>query len=84
MLRRVCNFVSNDYYCVTFILGLRIQDLDGENSTGIMIAQFTQKNGVRRSAARSFLRPARDRTNLHILVNTTLTKILIENKVVKG
>lgn len=65
-------------------LGLQINDLNGENSTGVMIAQFTQKLGVRRSTARAFLRPARNRTNFHILVNSTVTKVLIENKVAKG
>lgn len=64
--------------------GLNINDLNGQKSTGIMIAQFTQKNGVRRSSARTFLRPARKRLNLHIMVNTTVTKVLIENKVAKG
>ncbi|KAL5280839.1 Gld.2 family protein [Megaselia abdita] len=64
--------------------GLNINDLNAENSTGIMIAQFTQKNGIRRSSARSFLRPARDRSNLHILVNSTVTKVLLQNKVTIG
>ncbi|KAL5280118.1 Gld.2 family protein [Megaselia abdita] len=64
--------------------GLEMNDLNAENQTGIMIAQFTQKNGVRRSSARSFLWPARDRPNLHIMVNSTVTKVLIKNKVAKG
>ena len=45
-----------------------------------MIAQMTQKNGVRMSAARSFLRPAQNRPNLHILLNSTVTKVLIHPK----
>ena len=45
-----------------------------------MIAQMTSKNGIRFSAARAFLRPARNRPNLHILLNTTVSKILIDHK----
>ena len=42
-----------------------------------MIAQMTAQNGIRWSSARSFLRPARERPNLHILLNTTVTKVLV-------
>lgn len=42
-----------------------------------MIAQMTSKNGVRYSTARAFLRPAAERSNLHILLNSTVTKVLI-------
>lgn len=59
-------------------LGFKIQDLNGANNTGFMIAQTTSKNGIRYSAARAFLRPATGRPNLHILVNTTATKVLID------
>ncbi|XP_030373851.1 glucose dehydrogenase [FAD, quinone] isoform X2 [Scaptodrosophila lebanonensis] len=58
-------------------MGFSVQDLNGQNSTGFMIAQMTARNGIRYSSARSFLRPARMRSNLHILLNTTVTKILI-------
>lgn len=60
-------------------LGFKIQDLNGANSTGFMVAQMTSKNGIRYSSARSFLRPASGRENLHILLNTTVTKVLINN-----
>lgn len=42
-----------------------------------MIAQMTSKNGIRYSSARAFLRPAANRQNLHILLNSTVTKVLI-------
>ncbi|XP_037955266.1 glucose dehydrogenase [FAD, quinone]-like, partial [Teleopsis dalmanni] len=58
-------------------LGFSIQDLNGQNSTGFMIAQMTARNGIRYSSARSFLRPARTRNNLHILLNTTVSKVLV-------
>uniref|UniRef100_A0A1B0CKG6 Putative glucose dehydrogenase n=1 Tax=Lutzomyia longipalpis TaxID=7200 RepID=A0A1B0CKG6_LUTLO len=58
-------------------LGYNVCDLNGANTTGFMIAQMTSKNGIRMSTARSFLRPARDRHNLHIMLNTTVTKVLV-------
>lgn len=60
-----------------FASGFNVHDLNGQNSTGFMIAQMTSRNGIRYSSARSFLRPARMRNNLHILLNTTATKVLI-------
>lgn len=67
-------------------LGYKIQDLNGANNTGFMIAQTTSKNGIRYSSARAFLRPATNRKNLHILVNTTASKVLInpDTKTVTG
>lgn len=57
--------------------GFDIQDLNAANSTGFMIAQMTSKNGVRVSSSRAFLRPAQARQNLHIMLNTTVAKVLI-------
>lgn len=61
-------------------LGYKVQDLNGANTTGFMIAQTFSKNGIRYSSARSFLRPAAKRPNLHIMVNTTASKVLINSK----
>lgn len=67
-------------------LGFKVQDLNGANTTGFMIAQTTSKNGIRYSSARAFLRPASKRPNLHIMVNTTASKVLInpDTKTVTG
>lgn len=45
-----------------------------------MIAQMTSKNGIRMSSSRAFLRPVQDRQNLHIMLNTTVTKVLVHPK----
>jgi choline dehydrogenase-like flavoprotein len=45
-----------------------------------MIAQTTSKNGIRYSSNRAFIRPAKGRPNLHILLNTTVTKVLVHPK----
>lgn len=42
-----------------------------------MLAQMTSKNGVRYSTSRAFIRSARDRPNLHVLLNTTVSKVLV-------
>ncbi|XP_065201705.1 glucose dehydrogenase [FAD, quinone] isoform X3 [Planococcus citri] len=61
-------------------LGYRNIDLNGKFHTGFAIAQTTSRNGSRLSTAKAFLRPAKDRPNLHILLNTTATKVLIDPK----
>ncbi|XP_046964152.1 glucose dehydrogenase [FAD, quinone] [Vanessa cardui] len=58
-------------------LGYQVRDLNGESHTGFSIAQTTNRNGSRLSVARAFLRPAKNRPNLHIMLNATVTKILI-------
>lgn len=61
-------------------LGYPVRDLNGAKFSGFTIAQMTSKNGVRYSLARAFLRTAKNRPNLHIMLNTTVTKVLIEPK----
>lgn len=65
------------YNIITLISGYEIRDLNGEKHTGFSIAQTTNRNGSRLSAARAFLRPAKNRPNLHIMLNATVSKILI-------
>ena len=60
-------------------MGYPIRDLNGVSHTGFAIAQTTTRNGSRLSVSRAFLRPIKDRPNLHILLNTTVTKILINS-----
>lgn len=66
------------YYLLS---GYDTVDLNGRTHTGFAIAQTTSRNGSRLSTARAFLRPARNRPNLHIMLNSTATRILFdENK----
>lgn len=78
----VSPFFPEIFYLSKSILfvGYEIQDLNGANSTGFMIAQMTAKNGIRMSSSRAFLRPVLDRPNLHVMLNTTATKVLIHPK----
>ncbi|KAJ8939715.1 hypothetical protein NQ314_011001 [Rhamnusium bicolor] len=52
-------------------------DLNGNYHTGFAIAQTTNRNGSRLSTARAFLRPFKHRRNLHILMNATVSRVLI-------
>ncbi|XP_060532982.1 glucose dehydrogenase [FAD, quinone] [Cylas formicarius] len=58
-------------------LGNPIRDLNGVYHTGFQIAQSTNHNGSRMSSSRAFLRPFRHRRNLHILMNATVSRVLI-------
>lgn len=55
------------------------EDLNGDQFTGFTVAQTNNMDGVRVSSASAFLRPARARRNLHVVLNATVAKVLIEN-----
>ncbi|XP_014203584.1 glucose dehydrogenase [FAD, quinone] [Copidosoma floridanum] len=59
-------------------MGYENRDINGEYHTGFMIAQGTIRRGSRCSTAKAFLRPARLRKNLHIAMNSHVTKVLID------
>ena len=60
-------------------------DFNGESQEGIGYYQVTQQNGQRCSAAKAFLTPNLHRSNLTIITDAQVQKILIdENKVATG
>jgi len=54
------------------------RDINGELQTGFMIAQGTTRRGTRCSTGKAFLRPARLRKNLHVAMESHVTRVLIE------
>ena len=56
------------------------EDFNGADQEGIGFYQCTQKNGKRCSAAKAYLVPSLDRENLTVMTDTTINKIIIENK----
>lgn len=44
-----------------------------------MIAQTNSYKGSRFSSARAFVRPARNRPNFHVMLNSTATRIIFDN-----
>lgn len=59
-------------------LGHNVGHFDDAQQRRFAIVQTITKNGIRHSAARNFLRPVKNRINLDIMLNTTVTKVLID------
>lgn len=59
-------------------------DMVGDQITGFTIAQTISKNGVRQSSCSSFIKPFRDRKNLHVITNALATRIRILNRKALG
>jgi choline dehydrogenase len=60
------------------------RDLNGETIEGVGLYQINTRGGIRMSAARAYLRPARSRRNLRIEVKARVTRILFEGKAAVG
>ena len=57
-------------------LGYRTSNLKEYRQTGFMVAPMTTDNGVRGTTSRNYLRSAYGRTNLRVLINAQVTKVL--------
>ncbi|XP_050302390.1 glucose dehydrogenase [FAD, quinone]-like [Anthonomus grandis grandis] len=55
-------------------------DYNGRDQMGVSFVQGNIRNGLRCSVEKAYLRPIRDRKNLKILINSRVTKILIDPK----
>lgn len=53
-------------------------DVNGKTQSGLTQSQGTIRNGLRCSTNKAFLRPARNRPNLHISLNSYVQKLLID------
>ena len=58
---------------------VRNEDYNGMKQEGAGLFQFTIKNSKRFSAVDAFLKPILKRKNLHVLTNTHVKKVLIED-----
>ncbi|XP_048768069.2 glucose dehydrogenase [FAD, quinone]-like [Ostrea edulis] len=65
-------------------LGYPITDCNGKSQIGYCSSQETVNNGERCSTVKAFLRPAMGRRNLHVSMNSHVTKILIKDKKAVG
>ncbi|XP_046455617.1 glucose dehydrogenase [FAD, quinone]-like [Daphnia pulex] len=59
-------------------MGYQNRDYNGEFQTGFMFSQGTIRRGSRCSTSKAFLRPVRNRPNLHISMNSQVIKIMID------
>lgn len=62
----------------------QIIDINSDVGLGYLNIQGFYYDGTRQSAAKAFLIPAKNRTNLHIMKHSLVTKILIKNKQAYG
>ncbi len=56
----------------------RNDDFNGARLAGFGLYQVTQRNGARCSAASAFLKPARQRANLHVRTGVLVERVLFE------
>ncbi len=62
----------------------RIEDFNRGNNEGCSYFHVNQKNGVRWSTAKAFLRPAMGRPNLEVLTHAQAKRLLVEGRRVTG
>ncbi|XP_054004403.1 glucose dehydrogenase [FAD, quinone] [Hylaeus anthracinus] len=60
-------------------LGYEIRDINGAQQTGFMLTQATIRRGSRCSTAKAFLRPVKNRENLHIAMNSQALRVLFND-----
>lgn len=57
-------------------MGYENRDINGFSQTGFMLTQGTIRRGSRCSTAKAFLRPVKNRLNLHIAMQTHVLRVL--------
>ncbi len=62
----------------------RNPDFNGAAQDGVGLYQYTQRNGMRFSAAAAYLHPAMGRPNLKVIANAHATRILFDGKRASG
>lgn len=66
--------------------GLPFLDYNGRQQIGVDYTQSTTRNGRRFSAADAYLTPVKDRKNLHVMIESLVSKVIIdpETKMAEG
>ena len=62
----------------------RNDDFNGATQEGVGLYQTTMRNGLRWSAAKGYLKPARKRRNLHIVSDALTSRIIFEGRRASG
>ncbi|KAJ8315326.1 hypothetical protein KUTeg_007476 [Tegillarca granosa] len=60
--------------------GYKTLDCNGKEQLGFCKSQSIIKDGVRTSTSTAYIKPVLERDNLHVIIDTHVTKVLIENK----
>lgn len=58
--------------------GLPLVDYNGASQMGVNYAQASIKDGKRHSAVNAYLDPIKDRLNLHVMINSLVSKVIID------
>lgn len=64
--------------------GIPTLDINGANQLGTMIYELTVKNGIRSSTGNAYIDPNPYPNNLHIMINSLVTRILFNNTIGNG
>ncbi|XP_050068974.1 glucose dehydrogenase [FAD, quinone]-like [Anopheles maculipalpis] len=59
-------------------MGYDIVDVNGEQQTGFAFFQFTMRRGTRCSTSKAFIRPVRNRKNLHVALFAHVTRVILD------
>lgn len=62
----------------------RTDDANGVRQEGFGAMQMTVRSGVRSSTAREYLKPARRRANLDVMLHTTVETVVLDGKTATG
>ncbi len=62
----------------------RVDDFNTGDNEGVGYFEVTQKNGVRMSTARAFLKPARQRSNLTVFTRTQVARVTFDGQRANG
>jgi choline dehydrogenase len=62
----------------------RTEDFNGLRQEGVGYYQLTTQNGLRMSAAKAYLKPARGRANLTVVTEAQATKVLFDGRRANG
>jgi choline dehydrogenase-like flavoprotein len=72
-------FLSRAFVEANEYFGIHKIDYNSGDQLGVSYLQSTTLNGLRNSAFRSFIQPILQRRNLHIMLKTRATKVLIDS-----
>lgn len=73
--------ISHDFVRAAEQAGQRLNpDFNAAQQEGVGFYQVTHREGERYSAAKAYLAPARNRPNLHVITQSTATKVLMRER----
>ncbi|XP_035225836.1 glucose dehydrogenase [FAD, quinone]-like, partial [Stegodyphus dumicola] len=76
--------IKHPIYQAASQMGYKVVDPNSDRQTGFYDLQGTLRAGQRCSAAKAYLVPAENRTNLDILPNAMVRKVIIRNRRTRG